>query len=336
MPSLRNNYYEPEEQALRTVFQYYSDNSIAGNREFIYLAECYCIIDELGQKDEERLCMKNAIEDHNLRPEEKSDIPTGCISLKDYVSILSAAPCDHIHLIRVIANYHRRCDSEGKYLLARDFLKHYQILRNSEETRQLEIIKKRQIDDRRKVIIAHDQQLVKFTQVWHQFMQEFEHKSLSYLEELDRQHQAQLLILQSEVIEEVKSKPQRWSRELVDWRKQEAKMVGQQRYQEAQKIKLASDALELSERMKLSSNVESSLKLKRANLSKQHAAEKFALCKRIETKRREFQHQQKVDFSRCSQRNKNILAMLDSKHDAECSEALRRLEKEIKNYSNSK
>jgi hypothetical protein len=103
---------------------------IAQKREFIYLEDFYCIINELGRNDDEGSRIKNAIETLNLRHTEKSDIPSGCISLKDYISILAAASYGHVRLIRLIAQYQSRCDSEGKYLLARDFLNHNQILRN--------------------------------------------------------------------------------------------------------------------------------------------------------------------------------------------------------------
>ena len=145
-------------------------------------------------------------------------------------------------------------------------------------------------------------------------MKEFEEKSQTYLKELNETHQAQLSALQKEVVEEVKSKPQRWSRELVDWRKREAIMADQQRYQEAQRIKSVSDALEAKERNQKDSALETSLKLKERNMLHIHTTEKAALQKRIDTKRREFEHQRKDGQARILQRNKNILAMLDTKN----------------------
>ena len=169
-------------------------------------------------------------------------------------------------------------------------------------------------DHKRSIVIAHDKQLLEYSQSWDKFMKEFEEKSLKYLEELGETHRDRLSELQKEVVQEVKSKPQRWSRELVDWRKREAIMADQQRYQEAQRIKSVSDALEAKERNQKDSALESSLKLKERNMLHIQAAEKAALQKRIDTKRREFEHQRKTDHARVLQRNKNILAMLDTKH----------------------
>lgn len=120
--------------------------------------------------------------------------------------------------------------------------------------------------------------------------------------------------LQKVAADKFNTKPQRWSKELVDWRKREAIMAEQEKYQEAQQIKTVSDKLEAKERAAKNSNFESYLQLKEGNLKKQHAAEKAALQQRIDTKRLEFQHKQKADHTRILQRNKNIIAMLDGKH----------------------
>lgn len=305
------------------MFSYYSN---VDGRQFtgatkqaahkhIFLAQLYCITNEIAENDEDRSRMKAAIQELN----DKQSGQQGCISLQDFLHIVDqgrTTPVDihNFHFIRIIAEYERRSEYDGEYLLAKEFLDHCKLLQKEEEHRQLADIKNRQTKDKRKIVTAHANQLVEFKQQWDVFMSEFETRSQTYLDELNQTHQDQLAALHSEVMKEVKTKPQRWSKELVDWRKREAIMADQQKYQEAQKIKAVSDKLEAKERATKTSNLESSLKLKEGNLKKQHAAEKAALQQRIDTKRKEFQCKHKADHARMLQRNKNIIAMLDSKH----------------------
>lgn len=320
------NYSESEAKALQTIFRYYATNDTQGKGshirnaaeayKFIYLAQLYLIVSELGQNDQEISQMKNAI---SRQSKNNDTLPLGCISLQDFLHVLDqgrekSTQDDNFHFIRAIAEYERRSETSGQYLLAKEFLDHRKSLQKEEENRQLAIIKQKHIENKRKIVIAHDQQMVVYNQRWDDFLKEFEQKSQTYLEELHHTHETQIASLHKEVVEQVKSKPQRWSKELVDWRKREAIMADQQKYKEAQKIKTVSDALEAKERSEKNSSLENSLKLKEGNLAKQQAAEKAALLQRIETKRQEFRTQQKADYARMLQRNKNIIAMLDSKH----------------------
>lgn len=280
----------------------------------------YCIINEIGATNDEKARMKNATQQlsHSSNESNGQSIPPGCLSVNQFLHIVDQGServdTNNFHLIRVIAEYERRAEHEGQYLLAKDLFDHHKGLQKEEETKQLAVIKKNQAKNKAKLTIAHNKQLEEFTQSWSEFMNEFEQKSLTYLDELRRTHEQQLANLRKEVAEEVKSKPQRWSKELVDWRKREAIMADQQKYQEAQRIKTVSDALESKERASKNSNLESSLQLKEGNLNKQHAAEMSALKQRIDTKRREFDQQRRRDEARVIQRNRNIQAMVVSKN----------------------
>lgn len=100
----------------------------------------------------------------------------------------------------------------------------------------------------------------------------------------------------------------------MDWRKRESIMVDRKLYREAQQIKLVSDALEEEERASMNSNFESLLQKKERHLKKQQRAELDALEKRIETKRRENDKLREENCERLLQRNKNIVAAMDSRH----------------------
>lgn len=100
----------------------------------------------------------------------------------------------------------------------------------------------------------------------------------------------------------------------MDWRKRESIMVDRKLYREAQQIKLVSDALEEEERANMNSNLESLFQKKERHLKKQQRAELDALEKRIETKRRENKKLREENCGRLLQRNKNIVAAMDSRH----------------------
>ena len=68
----------------------------------------------------------------------------------------------HIHFLVILEEYQRRCDSEGKYLLAGEFKNHFESLRREEESRQLQQVKQKQVHDRQKIVEAHEKQFVEF------------------------------------------------------------------------------------------------------------------------------------------------------------------------------
>ena len=116
--------------------------------KYVFLAQIYCIVNELGRNDEEITRMKNAI--HELHQSKDADnTPIGCISLQAFLNIVdqgrdSPIGIHNFHFIRIIAEYERRCEYEGKYLLAKEFMDHRSSLQRNEETRQLAIIKTKQ------------------------------------------------------------------------------------------------------------------------------------------------------------------------------------------------
>ena len=145
-------------------------------------------------------------------------------------------------------------------------------------------------------------------------MEDFERKSQEYTKELEETHLQQLTALQQSVSEEVDTKPIKWSRDLINYRKRQTLLAGQHHYQEAQQTKLAGDALEEKERSNRNSSVYSSLKRREQAFRTRHRAEMDVLTKRIDSKRREFEKQRDEDCAKLVQRNKNIQASIDSKH----------------------
>lgn len=183
-------------RALHSVFRYYSNSTDGSQRSkqtrprYIFLAQLYSVINELGRNEEEISRMKNAVQDITNQNDGngKQSSPLGCLSLQEFLVVINHGRWCPVDFIRFIAEYEQRAEYEGEYLLAKEFLDHRKLLQKQEETRQLDVIKKRQIDDKRKLVVAHDDQLSDFTRSWDAFMSEFEKKSQKYLDELNQAH----------------------------------------------------------------------------------------------------------------------------------------------------
>jgi hypothetical protein len=330
MLPLAKNYSENEVRALHSIFQYYSKSDGDGgishahqHQAQISSAALYRIIEELSQDDTDASRMKSAMEENHLHQKQElgNDVVTllGTLSFQSFLAVVDNGrtlqdSSQHINFLRVLHEYQRRCFSEGNYLKAQGFMRHVQCLRKAEGVRHLQLVKTRQTEHRRKLDEAHKIQFDEFTQSWNTFMNDFESMSQGYIEELNETHQSQLSSLQKDLTDELNSKSKRFSKDLVDWRKREVIMADQQFYQEAQRIKQVSDALEAKEKSNMNSRFENSLRMKEANVKRQQSAEMDALVKRIDTKRREYEKQREVNTERLSQRNKNILSVMDTKH----------------------
>jgi hypothetical protein len=160
---------------------------------------------------------------------------------------------------------------------------------------------------------------------WDEYLAGFEQKSQQYMTEMQQTHKQQLDSLRENLTHEIENKPKKWSRDLMDCRKSLENVAKQastgrpsvshtQLYREAQQIKQVTDALHEKEEADMNSKFSSVLSAKVRNLEKKQQAEKAALMKRIETKRREVTKKREEDMVRLVQRNRNIVKMLDAKN----------------------
>jgi len=150
-------------------------------------------------------------------------------------------------------------------------------------------------------------------------MSDFEEKTQMHLNQLKTTHNEQLATLEKsfEVKENNNSKPKKkvWSKDLQEYRRRQMIMAEKQRYQEAQEIKLVSDALEEKELNALNSSNDTSLARRKLALQKQQQAEIDVQTKRIESRRRDLYQQRDTACSKLEQRNKILQASFDVKSD---------------------
>jgi len=149
-------------------------------------------------------------------------------------------------------------------------------------------------------------------------MSDFEEKTQVHLTQLEASHEEQLATLEKSFFEDSnnsKKKKKVWSKDLQEYRRRQMIMAEKQRYQEAQEIKLVSDALEEKELNALNSSNDTSLSRRKMALQKQQHAEMEVQLKRIESKRRDLNQQRDTACSKLKQRNKILQATFDLKSD---------------------
>lgn len=260
-----------------------------------------------------------------------TDVPIGCITLDSFVSIIDQGrqaqietdEC-YLHFLSIVNEYQTRCGSEGKYLLAKDFMDHLVCLRKEEENRVVEKVTDMIANDRVKLVAAHSKQLDEFNHSWDEYLAGFEQKSKQYMAEMEEIHEEQLNTLHQQCMVENKPK-KKWSKDLMDCRKSLENVAKQastgrssvshkQLYREAQQIKQLTDALHEKAEADMNSKLNSVLVLKGRNVEKKQKTEKAVLMKRIETKRREVSKKREEDTARLVQRNRNIIRMIDAKN----------------------
>lgn len=99
----------------------------------------------------------------------------------------------------------------------------------------------------------------------------------------------------------------KFSKDLLELRDKEAKLVRMKRYEEAEKVKMKADLLEEFERNKLEAEMQAVIQKKEAKLRHQQQLALAALLKRIQRDRNEQLKHRQQDSQRLIQRNKNIL-----------------------------
>ena len=320
-----------EMKALRSFFNYYKDDDEDASTSVI----CLAIINDLGRTHLERSCMRKAVEELSSSIENQTPKSVSFLTIMDHGRKLIINETNEsnkkedlltslrYHLLHLLHDYQERCNAEGKYLLAKEFMEAEHSLRKEEEERQINLLRQKHNHDRTRLVDAHEKQYLEYEDKWTIFMDEFEQNSRKQVNELSRAHQAQLDALKVEMLDTadgVESKPKKkWSIELIQLREKQEKHARNQNFVEAQHIKQIADSLEEKERLKIDSTTDNSFQLKQQNLMKKHQKEMDALTKRIEGSRRSHMAQRDEGCTHLRHRNKIILATFDSKHEAECS-----------------
>eukprot|EP00607_Mallomonas_marina_P000178 CAMPEP_0182427950 /NCGR_PEP_ID=MMETSP1167-20130531/20913_1 /TAXON_ID=2988 /ORGANISM="Mallomonas Sp, Strain CCMP3275" /LENGTH=407 /DNA_ID=CAMNT_0024610557 /DNA_START=86 /DNA_END=1309 /DNA_ORIENTATION=- len=238
-----------------------------------------------------------------------------------------------LEFCRILEEYRVKCEEEGNYLEAARALKQLGVLRSQEEKRQQKAVRARQISERQDVQLAHNMQFSDFNASWDNYMDDYDNMAQMYIQQMTERHAVVLLEFQKELREELASKPPKWSRELLEWRRRQHMLARRKNYAEAQKIKKIADKAEEKERAALEEQQAILFARKESKFRAQQQAELQALLKRIEVRRKEHIKQREMDSKRLLQRNRNVQAVLESKQAVESHRVTQEIKKNLFNTS---
>lgn len=162
-----------------------------------------------------------------------------------------------IKFLEVLEAYRVKCESEGNYLEAAKAEAQIKQLRKQEETRQEKSIEAYNITEKQNVQLSHNFQFAQFNYTWDKYLREFDAMSQTYIEKMNNRHNKEIVDLQESLREQVKNRPPKFTKELLDWRKRESILASAKEYTEAQRVKKIADELEVEERKRMeNSNLE--------------------------------------------------------------------------------
>jgi hypothetical protein len=234
-----------------------------------------------------------------------------------------------LEFLRILEEYRLKCEEEGNYLEAARADKQLEVLKKQEEKRQQKSVLDRHIAERQDVQAAHSMQFQEFCESWDRYMEEYDRMAQMYIQQMIERHAVILLDYQKSLRDELASKPPKWSKELIDWRRRQHTMARSKHYAEAQKIRKVADQAEEKERRDIEQAQAIIFAKKEAKFRQQQQSELQALLKRIETRRKEHVKQREADTKRLLQRNRNVQAVLETKQAAELQKTFAEIKKQL-------
>jgi hypothetical protein len=263
---------------------------------------------------------------------------SGKLTFQEFVDLLVSAqgaagpdgPDEKVlEFLRILEEYRVKCENEGAYLEAERATTQLATLRKQEEKRVLRVLKARHAAERNDVSIANSIQFAEFNTAWDKYLEEYDRMAEMYIKQMTERHSTKLRAFQEKLNEELAKAPAKFSKELLDWRKREVLLAKQKKYGEAQKVKKIADELERREREKMDEERLGTLKQREMRFRAQQENELSALLKRIDARRREHLKQRELDSKRLSQRNKNVLAVLEAKQSVELGKMRSKVKMEL-------
>ena len=251
--------------------------------------------------------------------------------LQEQLATSSNNEHSNMNLIRIVEECRHSSVQKGDYLRAEQASKQLAILRNQEEKRRHQTAMAQKAVDRAKIKAAHNQQCIEFAAEWDRHMCEFDVKTAQYISEVKERQRIDIAAFQDKLVEDMESKPPKWSHELIQWRKRQRFMAEQGNYADAQRIKAIADAMEAEERSCMKNKFAGSFGRKEDALRQKQEAEIQALRKRIDVRCKELKKQRETDCKRLLQRNRNIQAAIESRHSIEGTKLLERIKFELRN-----
>ena len=218
--------------------------------------------------------------------------------------------------VRVLEDYKKGCERQGKYIEADIAKKRLEELRQHEEGRRQEALRSRQVAQRLGIEEAHMLEFQQFNTMWDRKMKEYDERAAELLEAMRQRHELDAHEFQEKKLAEPPKKTKH-SSELLDQRRIEGVLARSGDYAEAQKVKVRADAMEVAEHDRAKLEREQHMMTVHAKFTHRQEQELNALRQRVQSGAEEQRHARQVDLERLLQRYNNIKAELESQQTAE-------------------
>eukprot|EP00347_Sterkiella_histriomuscorum_P006757 403351546 len=233
-----------------------------------------------------------------------------------------------LDFLRLLEEYRRKCEDDGNYAEAKKARSKFDELLKKETVRQKNNIRAAQEHELQNIEAAQKAQFLEFSQAWDNYMSDYEATAYLSLEKLKEKHMLEFQQFQEKIRKELRAK-MKFSKDLLELRDKEAKLVKMKRYEEAEKVKMKADLLEEFERNKLEAEMQAVVEKKESKLRHTQQLALAALLKRIQRDRNEQLKHRQQDSQRLIQRNKNILNDLLNKQNQETKKTLEHLKQTL-------
>lgn len=159
-----------------------------------------------------------------------------------------------LDFLRLLEEYRRKCEEQGNYSEARKSRSKFDELLKKETQRQRNNIRAAQEQELQNIEAAQKAQFLEFSQAWDNYMSDYEATAYLSLEKLKEKHMLEFQQFQDKIRRELRAR-MKFSKDLLELRDKENKLVRMKRYEEAEKVKMKADLLEEFERNKLEAEV---------------------------------------------------------------------------------
>mmetsp|Transcript_103631 Transcript_103631/g.299760 ORF Transcript_103631/g.299760 Transcript_103631/m.299760 type:complete len:275 (-) Transcript_103631:194-1018(-) len=216
--------------------------------------------------------------------------------------------------LEVLQKHCAECEKNHEYEEAEKARLRLEQLRQHEEERKKEDLRKQQLKERLGVEQAHMQELQEFNDIWDRKSAEFETHAANLQNTLSERHKQehQAFVDKWRADSDKEMQRQRQSKDLLNLRKIETTLAKLKKYAEAEKTKIQADKLQAQEvglwKAKRDAKFAST---EEQFLHKQHL-EMGGLLKRIQSGREEQKTARKTELERLLQRYHNVKTQLET------------------------
>jgi len=204
------------------------------------------------------------------------------------------------------------CERLGKYEEADMAKTRMQALREHEEERRREGLRKQQLAERVNAEKAHMAELQEFNEIWDVKLADFEAHAANLTSTLAERHKQEHQAHLDHLRRDTEPRAPRWSSDLLNLRALQANAAKMQKYVEAEKTKVQADKMEAVEHATWKERRDSKIALLEGTFLKKQQLEMAGLLKRNSSGRNEYKNAFETELGCILQRHVNVKNQMES------------------------